>query len=203
MNRLAFAEATRPTPRIIFRLPLRRYSIGHELILASEENPLLAAAEDFDRLPEPIQRQAIIRAVLVCHRTWNQNEACSRWPIFWSWVLRRANFPLAIAEFRIYREQGSTCPILNAPKGKGRAFGSPEMAMLLNYSEAVYGPELAMDQPLGFLAWKYYAELERQGDCEVENVQDYQIRTECEQHQRDWEKEQAEKAAAAATKGAN
>lgn len=193
MNDEAFADAARPTPRAILRLPMLPYSIGHELILQAERNPLLAVPSDFNSIPDVLQRAAIFRAVLVCSRTWEENERCARWPFLWAWFAKRSNIPLAVAEFRTYRNDGSTCPYLSTlERNSPRSLGSPIMALLLNYAEDRYGRK-AIDMPLGYIAWKFYAHLEMDGACNVENEQEADIRQQIEAHQEQYRREQAEK----------
>ena len=46
MSSIVFADALRPSPVRILRLPMRPYSLGHELILLQQRNPLLFLTPD-------------------------------------------------------------------------------------------------------------------------------------------------------------
>ena len=173
MHALAFADSTRPARTVILRLPLRDYSIGHELILAAERNPLvILSGKDFTALQVMEQRQAVIRAVLTCSRGWIDRNKPHRWMRLWSWLNRKANYPLAIVDFMNYRAAGSTYPNLTKPskigQESGRIPGSPHLAGVLNFGFERYG-ERAFDEPLGMLQWLYFAKSEAEGCCYVEN----------------------------------
>lgn len=93
MHDLAFADATRPTPVAVLQLPLRPYSLGHELLLLQKRNPfVLLDQADFAALTAADQRKALIEAVNVCSHTWAQNhleqdsQTQTRWQ---AWKLRR------------------------------------------------------------------------------------------------------------------
>ncbi len=191
-----FVAGLIPKPVRILRVPLLPYSIGHELILVRERNPLLAPREHFNQLPIAEQIKAIVRAVQVCSRTWEQNKRPDRWVKFWCWLIRRSDFPLAIAEFRNYRDEGSTFPPIWEEPGdgedKGRKLGSPHMARLLDYSLQVCGPA-AFDAPLGAMQWLYLSSCEAEGLINIANEHERQIKEEIEQHQADYDREQEEK----------
>ena len=89
MHDLALADAARQASVRILRLPMLEYSIGHELTLLSQRNPLLF--DLFPGLPEEARRAALIRAALVCHRTWSQQYRRERNMWFWGWLIRKAD----------------------------------------------------------------------------------------------------------------
>lgn len=103
-------------------LPLRPYALGHELTLLAERNPLLGDTHSFNQLASELQRQAILRAVLVCARPWAEQNQTPRNIRTWQRLLghphltvfgktlipnrrEKPNYPLAIAEFRNYLAQ--------------------------------------------------------------------------------------------------
>lgn len=179
MSDQAFAAAARPTPQNVLRLDLLPYSIGHELLLQRAENPLLGSEDDFKKLPLANQVAAVMRAVLVCSRTWSQNHRADRWVRFWGWRIRNADFPRAIAQFRAYRNEGRLWPRFTDPewtsdKEPGRSLGSPFMASLLHYCIGRF--QHPFDQPLGFTQFLYFAQSEQEGNCKIENTEERETR---------------------------
>lgn len=153
MHDLAFADYTRPTRVACLRLPLLPYSLGHELILSQQRNPLaICTRATFDALPEDDQIQSLIRAVSVCSRSWSGNHKPEKWLWLWWWMIQKTDWPVAIADFRNYLEAGrSTLPVINAddPESKeafeialgiqkmdpgGRALGSPFLAQMILFA---------------------------------------------------------------------
>ena len=66
MHELFFADAARPTPCVVLRLPLRPYAIGHELRLLARRNPFLCLSRSaFDELPVAQQITALVTAIVV------------------------------------------------------------------------------------------------------------------------------------------
>jgi hypothetical protein len=150
MHDQAFAEAARPRARRILRLPLLEYSIGHEILLQREQNALLAPGEAFLQLPGKEKSRALLRAVLICSQTWKENQRPWRWFSVWSWFVRgHQDFASSIAEFQIYRREGSTGPPLVPIEEDGRELGSPFLARLLAFAAPAFG-ESVFDQGLGF-----------------------------------------------------
>lgn len=189
---MAFAEATRPRPRRILRVPLLPYSIGHELILQQRKNPLLY--EGFPLIPEKEQHIAIIEAVLICSRTWEQNSKPERGLKIWLWLIRKDNFKKAAIEFMQYRADGSSCPRIAPPdrEDDGRALGAPFHCRVLAYAAPIFG-KAVFDKALGMLQWMYFAWAESEGQCRIENDFERQVREETEQIQSDYDREQREK----------
>lgn len=179
MHETAFLDAVRPARRVILRLLMLPYSIGHEILLAQRKNPLVQLSqEDFNKLTIEQQCAAVIEAALICSRTWKQNQRQHKWVKLWGWFIRKEDFALAIAEFRIYRAEGSTWPMI-APlddSEKGRELGSPYLARILSYATTVYG-ENALDAALGLSQWLYFAHAESEGACRVENEMEEAVRT--------------------------
>jgi hypothetical protein len=187
MNILAFADAARPARSVILGLLMLDYSIGHEIILLRQRNELVCGG--FEQLSEPGQRTAIIRAVLVCSRDWRQKP--HRWLRLWGWMIRKADFALAVADFRNYRAAGTTFPNILPAKEESRELGSPFLARLIAFAGFNY------DAPLGMLLWSFYAGAEAEGCCMVENETERQIRgqirDEITQHEADYKNEQEAK----------
>jgi len=199
MHDAAFADATRPTPVVCLKLPLREYSIGHELLLLRRRNPLLWSSEaDFNEMPVVDQRAAVVESVWICANTWRQN--CGEWFAglklrIWCRRLKKENFPLAVADFRNYLREGQSFPRLTPPdeKDSGRELGSPLLARLYHFVAINYKVREPLDFPLGMAHWLYFSALETAGQAQVENRMEQQIREETEQHIRDIEAERAAK----------
>lgn len=200
MHDLAFADAARPAPRRILRLPMRPYGIGHELILQSRRNPLVCLThEEFNHLPVAQQISAAITAALVCYRTWDENSKRERNLRLWGWFIRNTDWPLTIADFRNYRNEGSICPRITedqfsdmpSESDGSRSFGSPFLARLINFlssrpaSILHHQPMLnpIMDYPLGLAAFEYFASGEEQGRVQVENTSEQETRESFEKNQ--------------------
>jgi hypothetical protein len=191
MHELAFADAARPTQVVCLRLPLRPYSLGHEILLLQQRNPiLLLSRAQFNELSFEHQRQALLRATLICSNTWAQNKKRPRWLKLWVWTLRRTNWPLAIADFRNYL--GSSRAAFPGPhpeadlrcakamgytplrNNTGRSAGAPLLARLINFV-AARPPDPDLDSPIHDFPFAlanllYETELEAHGAARFENV---------------------------------
>jgi hypothetical protein len=185
MNEEAFADATRPTPRVILRLLMLDYSIGHELFLTARRNPLLfLAAKDFADLPDEAQRLAVCEAALVCSQPWKSLKLRQRWLRIWGWLIRKEDFAAAAAEFLAYRAAGSRCPRIadpwaadEEPAEKGRALGSPWHARMINFLRGQGIPnDEVMDYPLGKATFEFFAHMEDESRVKVENADERETR---------------------------
>ena len=164
MNSLAFADAARPARSVILRLPMLDYSIGHEIILLRERNPLIVPDETADDVK---YIKAIIRAAMVCSRTWEENRNPFRSFGMWSWFVKRMDFNRAIQDWQHYRAAGVTGPeVRSASDGTGRALGSPHVARLLEFAMKIGG---GFDTPFGLAQWLYYSAAESEGGCIIPN----------------------------------
>jgi len=178
---VAFAEAARPARAVILHTQMLRYSIGHELILTAENNPLLGDQEQFDKLPSQLQVFAIRRSVQICCRTWRENETepLSWWFLKrWNWLNRKADYPTEVALFRNYRHEGTTFPAvgkISTDSEDSRPLGAPFMSRML----AFHGTD-KMDMPLGLAQWTYFAWAEAEGMCKVLDEDETRIQAELE-----------------------
>lgn len=180
MQETLFADAARPATAVILRLRLLDYSIGHEILLQRQRNPLVTLSwEDFNKLKLTEQITALLRAVLVCSQTWEQNKKPQKWVWLWSWLNRKENYPLAIADFFNYRLSGSTFPVTTklGESEAGRRFGGPLLARVIDKVAPLYGRE-TMDCPLGFSYWLYFSAMEAEGCVKIENQEERQTREE-------------------------
>lgn len=208
MHDLAFADAARPTPVVVLKLPLLPYSLGHELHLLRRRNPLLLLPPvKFNELPRFDQERAVSSAVWICANTWQQNE---REPFLWIkqkiWGRRTRgeNVSLAIADFRNYLAQGKELPpapdkevdeILNGKDdSKNRAFGAPLLANLIQFAIADCGLRIAetWDQPYAFMAWLYFSKHESEGRYRIQNFAEWDERMNLDKIDADISREKAE-----------
>ena len=190
MNHLAFADAARPARCVILRLPMLDYSIGHEILLLREGNPLIVPDEN---ATEEKYRVGIIRAALICSRTWGENQRHFRWFKLWQWLARHSDFSLAVADFHNYRRAGISMPeVMPTPGEKGRNLGAPHIARLLEYSMKLYGPA-AFDMPFGLAQWMYYSGAESEGGCIIPSEEEKATQSAVEEMERTIRKEQEEK----------
>lgn len=102
MHDEAFADSVRPAPCVILRLPMRDYSIGHELLLYRRRNPFVTLDNPakFSQLPPMEQHRAVLEAAQVCGRSWAENE---RWPDFTGGWHKRSLIKMGIGQaFRMH-----------------------------------------------------------------------------------------------------
>jgi hypothetical protein len=193
MHETAFADATRQTRSVVLNLPLRPYSIGHELALINQRNAMLSPQEDFDALPASDQCRAVISAALICCRSWREQD--SPFGRFWyrrfDRANRRADYAVEIAEFRNYRASGTLFPPPPATKADivcngeeaekmGREFGSPYLARLYNFlcglppSEIANHGETVFDFPFGLANFLFLSALESEGVLRIQNQKEHE-----------------------------
>lgn len=206
MHDCAFADSARQAPVKILGLPMLPYSIGHEILLLAQRNALLF--HGFELLPATDQRAAIIRAVLICYRTWNQNQIPEKHIRLWGLlILRKADFPVEIASWLNYREAGVATPPAPTQEAyeiaagvqhedAGRQPGSPALARLLAYATRLsdkLGFETPYDMPYGMANTMYLSELEMDGTARIENYRELEERIAMARHRAEIEKERREK----------
>lgn len=216
MMPFAFAESALPARVVVLRLLLQPYALGHEVILQARGNPLVCLSRaEFDALPRQKQIAALILAVLVCYKDWESNQKPERWLRLWSWLNRRADYVLAVAEFRTYLEDGrKVLPVLDpdkaedleayeiANKGKkmdtGRGLGSPLVSGLINFglNSLRLSYRETMDMPFGLVTNLYYSSLESKGALAIENHQEAEARATMAGHRADLRTEKGAAAAA-------
>jgi len=190
MHEAALAQAALPAPTVCFGLELRPYSIGHELFLIREHNPiLLVGPADADR--SIVKTRDLAEAVLICCQSF---EECKRmhsdWLIglklgLWRRRAEKMNPELQLQAFLDYRASGSLeFPIterVTCGANPGRPPGAPFLLRLhqflvtrLNKSESA-----AWDYPLGLakMQWLTYWELE--GSVNIYNSHDAQFDRYC------------------------
>lgn len=174
MHERAFAESARPRPRRVLRLPLRDYSIGHELILIQRHNPLLV--EGFEKLEKQDRIAAVVDATLICSQTWEQNKKRDKWLRLWLWLIRNSDFDSAAIELLTHRAEGSSFPKLEpATKDeRGRELGGPFLGRVLCYGLRTIGQSV-YDMPLGHLQWCYFCQGESDGMFKIQNETESEV----------------------------
>jgi hypothetical protein len=200
MHELAFADAARPTRFACLRLPLRDYTLGHEILLLRQRNPLLLLAQsDFNALPEADQIFAIKRAALVCAQDWAANTGRQKWIGLWGWLTRHADYPLAIAEFRNYLAVARSFPPIpdqetyeiaaglsrDEMADRGRELGAPLLAQVLNHIGAQrlpLGVATVYDVPFSLAVWLYFTHMEDAGRLRILNRKEAEVAAEMAAH---------------------
>ena len=182
MHEIAFADAARPARWVVLKLTLLDYSIGHELLLWQERNPLVTyTAESFAEIDLAEKIQALLHAVSVCERTWDGNRKPIKWFRLWMWLNRHADYLAEIEKFREYRNGNADLPTVRMPRtggGNFHYFGAPEAARLLNYVSQFHPNVVSnpFDFPLGLARMLYSTHAETEGNLWVENYHDRKVK---------------------------
>lgn len=198
MHDAGFATAICPNQVTVLGLPLRPYSIGHELLLRQRSNPLLCLPwDEFLNLSPHEQTRAVRNAVWVCCNDWksNNSEWLARFKVsLWSKRIKKANFALAIADFRNYLMEGRSLPpspgqdasniFGDKAENKARALGSPFLAQLYifcttdNFKEQRKPYRQIWDIPFSLAGYFYFTFLEVQGALKIENEKEHEAQQE-------------------------
>lgn len=194
MHDAAFADAARPATVVCLRLPLLQYSLGHEILLWQQRNPILTlSAQEFGALSIIEQNHALIRAVIVCSNDWGRNKKRQRWLKIWGWMLSGVNWGSELDIFRKYLIQSraafpgphSEADFACAKAGgytpasaaRGRISGAPLAARLLTFllpiDIARWDVKCVYDFPFGLANMLYETALEADGAARIENVDEY------------------------------
>ena len=200
MHETAFIDAVLQAPVQVLGLTLRPYALGHEILLVRQRNPLvILTGSQFTVFSEESQRRAVQNAVLVCYRTWAQNQRPEKNVRFWKWrVERMFDHGQAIIDFLRYRAAGMTAPpaptdhaLLVLSKNKdddsGRFLGGPFLARLYTFIARLPDREIrqfgetAFDFPMGFGTFLYKCHLEQKGCLQIENEQEAEVEKEYQQ----------------------
>lgn len=190
MHETLFAAANLPFCPRVLRLRLKAFSIGHEIRLSYQSNPLSAfSGMDPDQLKLSDLRHALIEAVLICHRDWSGNFQPNKNLGFWGWIIRKMDIQSERKKYIAYRNAGMIgLPQKQMPKVAGanyHYFGAPDTARLFLFvqGKALHqdlGLKTPYDFPYGLASQLYFTELEQRGDIWVKNFddQDMELRRE-------------------------
>lgn len=192
MHDFAFADAARPTPVRCLRIPLREYTLGHELLLLRARNEIFCQPqEDFDNLPLEIQTYALRSAVLACSQTWNESQDKQGGIYLWTWLARKCDHQEELAKFRAYLDAAHVMLPRPTPLAteisvgkqpqKGRNLGSPFLAQLVNFIAPRLGAlssdlKIVWDFPFALATHLYFTHLETEGAMYIENAEEAQHR---------------------------
>ena len=197
MHETTFTEALLPTPVTVLRLSLAPYSLGHEILLLRRRNAFLTQTEtEFNCLNPEAQKHQLRSAVLICSKSWTENHQRARGVRLWGWLVRKAVYPLEIANFRNYlAEAYETVFYTLNPKNeddaraddicadaagyeplhklRGRSLGAPLIARLLDFVATgdkfrAYGFPTPYDFPYGAALNLYLTHLEAEGSTRIE-----------------------------------
>ena len=176
MHEPLLGRAANPAAAIVLGLPLKAYSLGHELLLWQAGNPLVEH--------DSASGQHLAEAAWICSNTWRENtqpDPFGRFKI-WLWRRRIRKMPLEpnLEAFARYRKNGSLeLPLSNTadPNEKsGRVPGSPWVLLLQQFIQAKLGisEEAAWDYNFGLAKMRWAAYWEVEGGLRVYNIHDHQ-----------------------------
>lgn len=183
MHEHCFATAAHAEGATVFRLRLRPYSLGHEILLWKTRNPLITySPESFLELDPGVQRAKLFIAALICERTWRQNHSPFQWLRLTARFRRDCDTLVELERFRDYRDAGTQdFPTVRMPRLNTGApfhyFGAPDEARLLLFIardglHQAFGYETPYDFPLAFARQLYSAQAEADGNLWIKNHQD-------------------------------
>lgn len=180
MHEAALAQAALPAPTIVLGLPLRPYSLGHELFLVRENNPLCVpnvALED-------IRFHHLTEAVLICSQSWAENLSVNNdWLIrlklkIWGRRIRKMEFDEELELFRSYRSLGEmffpTSDRLKPGSKSARMPGCPFLLRLHQFlvTRLRMSAEAAWDYPKGLAVMQWQTYWESEDRMEIYNSHD-------------------------------
>lgn len=166
MHEATFAQAALPAPTICLGLPLRPYSLGHELYLIREFD----GEPSLDDLPA---------AVLICCQTWAELHRPD-WLLrlklaIWRRRIARMDLEIEFAVFELYRLCGSrhlpVSKILRPGRVIQREPGAPYLLQLHQLLVTRFRKSEceAWDYPYGLAKMQWQAWWESEGGMEIKN----------------------------------
>ncbi len=175
MHEQLLAQAAVGAPTSILGLALRPYSLGHELWLIRQNNPLVAGGQ--------VSRASLFEAILICCEDWQGASAMNTdWlmPLkLWIWRkrTRKQITALAVEEFRHYRAMGSLCFKVNGAQSGQKTPRPPGAPFLLRLhmflmEQFHYTEAQAWDHPFGLAMMKWCAHWENKEALEIYNEVD-------------------------------
>jgi hypothetical protein len=169
-------QALIPGPAHILGLPMKPYSIGHELLIQTEpENKSI--------------EQSLARACVICSNTWEENRNLDRDILilfkFWIWKKRvrrnKWNADLESLKFAAYRANGSLAfPIsdrVDPSRERGPTPGTPFLLQLHQFMVIHFRlkEHEAWDYPYGMAILNWTCYWEQQGKMRVKNAQEIEF----------------------------
>lgn len=172
-----YSEAALPDGYTVLGVPLRPFSLGHELLLARARSPFVIPAEA-DRLPGLAD---LLIAVFVCSRDFSTaRKALARrlpaaWKLFaWGVTALISQRPAIIlrhaSRFRSYLADAGSRPVAWQPRDRsGRPSGIPELAAVkLTLLRAGYTAAEVLDMPRQQAVHEAMYALAREGAIELQ-----------------------------------
>lgn len=195
MHDLALADAARPTPARILKLRMEPYSIGHELLLIQQRNPIILSDSEFAAIHLEDKISSVMDAALICSRNWNQNQSPAIWTRYGLKLIHGQDVLAEVVAFRDYRAVGSSFPKVMPSDDPGSTcvLGGPFLARLIMAVASVWQP--VMDCPLSFAQHLFFAESERRGECRIEGFVENLVQKQVDEMTAQIHKEHAERAA--------
>lgn len=176
MHEPQLAQAVLPAATTVFCLRLRPYSLGHELLLIHNRNPLVCGGE--------IQPAHIAECALICSQTWAQNtsEGRDRFGRFKSWLwnvkIGKCNYATEAAKAKAYIADGQLefkiKDVFDPDRKTGRPPGAPFLLRVNDFliDRLRLTESQAWDYPLGLAKMRWETYLEQEGAVEVYNYND-------------------------------
>jgi hypothetical protein len=177
MHEPLFSRAALPAPAAVCGIPLRPYSLGHELFLIRELNPFVTGEE--------VLPGDLMQAVWVCSSTFEEcRDAHASWLYLLKvWLvsrrIKKCDFKSETTAFRAYRADGSLEFKLseiatpnNAPTP--RPAGAPWLLRLHQFMVSQYRLTIsqAWDFPLGEAKMRWASFWEQEGGLNIYNEHD-------------------------------
>jgi hypothetical protein len=175
MHEAAYSQAALPAPARVLGLNLKPFSLGHELFLIREQNPLSVALGN-NNVGALVA--ALPAAALFCSQSFEEIHAMNsdRWiglkMKLWNRRLKRFNFGKELAIFLEYRSRGTMQFPSEAPTNeKGRPFGAPLLLSLHQFIRRGTRTDAeAWNYPYGLAMMHYGAWLESEGRLKIKNA---------------------------------
>jgi hypothetical protein len=184
MHEAALAQAALPARTIILGTLLRPYSLGHELFLIRENNPIIAGAT--------ITYEELEQAVLICCQTWREYGEENFWGglkfRLWKWRtwhwrrLLRNQISAETEKFHNYRAAGSlefpSSQIYQPGRAPGRLPGAPFLLRVHQFliAELELSHEEAWDYNFGLAKMQWHAFWEKEDACDIENAHEVELK---------------------------
>jgi hypothetical protein len=179
-----FSQAVLPEPVQILGLAMRPYSLGHELWLIRQDNPLSL----LDASSTSVTAPKFLEAVLICSQTFDEISGMNRdWLIglklkLWNRRVKRFNIFDELEKFKKYQAAGSLefpcqLPSQSADSGPSRYLGAPMLIrvhqfLVLNFRLT---ESQAWDYPFGLAKMHNAAWMEDNRRMEIKNAQDLKV----------------------------
>ena len=186
----------------VLGLAMRPYSLGHELWLIRQDNPLAVLFSD----SKPIPAASLLEAALICEHTFDQNRAMnsSLWETFKIklWAKRAGKKFNAFAELEKFQKYRNEClvefpcqsPASSSDSAPSRYLGAPFLIRVHSFlvSQFHLTNSQAWDEPFGFSKMRYAAWMEENRRMEIKNEMDLKVDEAREKWMREHENDKPE-----------